>query len=117
MLNELRDIAETHQWTKDKAILIAAEEKHGMTSPEMFKALLKVYTGESLHNSFGAKLLAGKYESIQTYLTAYIDNLNRHGLTYSYQKTDKPLYRAVDPLEKYSDKDYEVNSIGQWPLF
>jgi len=35
-----------------------------MGSEEMFKALLKAYTGESLHQAFAKKLISGKYDEI-----------------------------------------------------
>ena len=35
-----------------------------MESQGMFKALLKTYTGESLHQAFAKKLITGKYDEI-----------------------------------------------------
>ena len=43
---------------------ILKAQKHGMGSEYMFKALLKAYTGESLHQAFAKKLITGKYDEI-----------------------------------------------------
>jgi hypothetical protein len=88
-----------------------------MNSDYMFKALLKAYTGDALHPAFARKLVAGKYDEIQSYLTAYIECLNLHSFKFSYQQFHEPLYRAGDPNEKFSLKNYKLNSIGMWPLF
>lgn len=63
----------------------------------MFKALVKIYSGESLHQPFGRKLVAGKYNLIHNYLTAYVDCLNKHSLKFAYTSFTLPLYRAIDP--------------------
>jgi hypothetical protein len=68
---------------QDKQVILAAEKK-GIKSKDMFKALLKIYTGESLHKQFGMKLVAGKYSEIENYLTAYVDNLNEYSHLYAY---------------------------------
>lgn len=88
-----------------------------MISPEMFKALVKLYSGDRLHEQFGRKLISGKYDQIYNYLSAYVDNLNQHSHTFAYTSFSEPVYRAINPQEKFKSTDYELNSIKQWPLF
>ena len=55
-----------------------------MDGEEMFKAILKAYTGESLNDAFKKKLIAGKYDEIRSFLTAYIRCVNNWGFSYAY---------------------------------
>ena len=95
----------------------AVQSKGGIIGEDMFKALLKVSSSGSLIEAFRKKLVAGKFDEIQYYLTTYVDCLNRHGHKFSYETFGEPLYRAIDPVENFKLGDYELFSIKQWPLF
>jgi len=88
-----------------------------MESEFMFKALLKAYTGEWLHDYFAIKMIARNYDDLQIYLMRYIQCLNRHSFRFSYQTFHEPLYRAVCPEEGFDPKKYPINSVRMWPLF
>ena len=70
-----------------------------MNSKEMFKAILKAYTGPSLHEAFKTKLIGGKYVEISRFLAAYIKCVNDWGQEFAYQQFQEPLFLGVDQLE------------------
>lgn len=61
----------------------------------MYQALIKSYTSPGLHNNMSLEMAKGKYDSIQTYLTRYIDCLNKNR-QFAYQSFSTPLWRSVD---------------------
>lgn len=44
-------------------------------------------------------------------------NVRDHAHKYKYTAHHKSVFRGIDPKAKFSLKDYEVGSIGQWPCF
>jgi hypothetical protein len=73
----------------------------------MLKALVKAYTGESLHEAFKKTLISGKYEKIESFISTYINCLNEWGSKYGYRSFEFPLYLGVDQYEKKIDENYK----------
>ena len=72
-----------------------------MNSKEMYKALIKAYTGRSLHDAMTGKLILANYESVQYFLSAYIDCVGKSSFLYSYKNFNQPVFRALEPNEKF----------------
>jgi len=73
----------------------------------MFKAIIKAYSGESLHYALSKKLIDAKYEEVQYFLSAYIESLGKSGFLYSYQSFNQPVFRALGKNESFNLDDYK----------
>ena len=61
MIDQISNLATDSNVYEDIKNIEEAEES-GMNSAQMFKALIKAYTGESLHDEFAKKMIKAKYE-------------------------------------------------------
>ena len=76
------------------------------------KALVKVYTSETLYSAFRAKFTCGRFQEIQKYLHGMVNGLNNHR-NLSYSATSDPIYRGMAANGRYfSKQDYKLDQIG-----
>jgi hypothetical protein len=89
-----------------------------MLNEELFKALVKATTSASISSPLGHMFAKGQYRNAALFLKALIRNLRVFGYNFAYQDLHKPVYRGINPNKSsFKLEDYELNSIGQWPLF
>ena len=105
------------KWDDVLQLLNSLKNDPQLKSEQAFKALVKIYTHQSIFRHIAKIMPNGEFYKIQTYLACIVQSQQLYHLKYSFKMTHKPIYRGLNPNRRFNREDYRPNSIGQWPLF